>query len=65
MSATDALLPERVAGRGQGSELAAGSEGRLLAYAADVLSSGNLAFDLEPLVETAGCGQGWLSYFAG
>ena len=36
----DALLPERVAGRGQGSQLAAGTEGRVHPHAADVLAEG-------------------------
>ena len=36
----DTLLPERVAGRGQGSQLAAGSEGRIHPHAADVLAEG-------------------------
>ena len=33
-------------------------KGDFLTHATDVLSIGNLAFDLERLVETAGCGQG-------
>ena len=56
----DALLPERVAGRGQGSQLAAGAEGRLHPDAADVLAQGHFAFDPRRKLEAAAGGQGQL-----
>jgi hypothetical protein len=59
----DALLPERIAGRGQGGQLASGSQRRVPTNAADVLAEGYVALDPKRKLESAAGGQGELSLF--
>ena len=56
----DAPLPEQIAGRGQGGELAAGAEGRVPADAAHVLAEGDRSLHPERQLDAAAGGEGAL-----
>ena len=57
----DAVLPERIAGQGQGGQLAARAEGRLHPDAADVLAEGRRRRRSSTALEAAEDGEGELT----